>query len=172
MQGPTPPSAVEGASGGAGGTRMVEARPPASSASVRARMQRTGRRDTAAERAVRSELHRRGLRYFVDRRVVPGTRRRVDIVFPRLEIAVFVDGCFWHSCPVHGTVPKANRAWWVAKLAANEARDRATDAQLEQARWTVLRFWEHEDPAVVADTIEAAVRSGGHRARRTETTSM
>lgn len=135
-------------------------------------MQRTGRRDTAAERAVRSELHRRGLRYFVDRRVVAGTRRRVDIVFPRRGIAVFVDGCFWHSCPVHRTVPKANRDWWVAKLAANEARDRATDAQLEENGWTVLRFWEHEDPVVVAAAIEATVRSRGQRGPRSETTSM
>ena len=60
----------------------------------------------------------------------------------------------------------------MAKLAANEARVRATDAQLEQVGWTVLRFWEHEDPAVAADTIEAAVQSGGHRGRRTETTSL
>ncbi|MDA8286331.1 MAG: very short patch repair endonuclease [Actinomycetota bacterium] len=122
-------------------------------------MQRTGRRDTAAECAVRSELHRRGLRYFVDRRVVPDTRRRVDIVFPQRKIAIFVDGCFWHSCSMHRSVPRANRDWWVAKLAANERRDRETDAQLEDAGWTVLRFWEHEDPMAVADTIEANVRS-------------
>jgi DNA mismatch endonuclease (patch repair protein) len=135
-------------------------------------MQRTGRRDTAAELAVRSELHRRGLRYFVDRRVVAGTRRRVDIVFPRRSVAVLVDGCFWHSCPIHRTVPKANRDWWVAKLAANEARDRATDAQLEAAGWTVLRFWEHEDPVLVADAIEKTVRSRRHGDPGRETTSM
>lgn len=151
---------------------MVETPPPASSPSVRARMQRTGPRDTAAERVVRKELHRRGLRYFVDRPVLAGTRRRVDIVFPRRRVAVFVDGCFWHSCPTHRSVPKANRDWWVAKLAANEARDRATDAQLEGAGWKVLRFWEHEDPVVVGDAIEATVRSRDEGEPGTETTSM
>ena len=141
---------------------MVEERPSASSPSVRTRMQRTGRRDTAAECAVRSELHRRGLRYFVDRRVVPNTRRHVDIVFPRRRVAIFVDGCFWHSCPIHRSVPKTNRDWWTRKLVANEDRDRATDAQLEGAGWTVLRFWEHEDPVAVADAIEAIVGSRSH----------
>lgn len=135
-------------------------------------MQRTGRRDTAPERAVRAELHRRGLRYFVDRQVIDGTRRRVDIVFPRRKVAGFVDGCFWHSCPIHRTIPKTNRDWWMAKLARNEARDRATDAQLEGAGWTVLRFWEHEDPTAVADSIEAAVRSRDHSDPGIETTSM
>lgn len=135
-------------------------------------MQRTGRRDTAAERAVRTELHRRGLRYFVDRRVVDGSRRRVDIVFPRRRVAVFVDGCFWHSCPTHRTIPKASRDWWVAKLAANEARDRATDAELEEAGWTVLRLWEHEDPAAAADVIEATIRCRDDGEPGHETTSM
>jgi len=135
-------------------------------------MQRTGRRDTAAERAVRGELHRRGLRYFVDRSVDPGTRRRVDIVFPRRRVAVFVDGCFWHSCPVHRTTPKANREWWVAKLAANEARDRATDKALRQVGWIVLRFWEHENPVAVADVVETAVRGSASGGTGCETTSM
>ncbi|HVA07938.1 MAG TPA: hypothetical protein VNG12_14455, partial [Acidimicrobiales bacterium] len=72
--------------------------------------------------------------------------------------AVFVDGCFWHSCPIHKTVPKANREWWVAKLAANEARDRETDACLEEAGWSVLRFWEHEAPGAAADAVEWAAQ--------------
>lgn len=134
-------------------------------------MQRTRRRDTAAEQAVRSELHRRGLRYFVDRPVVPGGLRRVDVVFPRRKVAVFVDGCFWHSCPVHRTIPKANRAWWLAKLEANEVRDRSTDAQLESTGWIVLRFWEHEDPIAVADAVEAVLRSNGREDPGRETTS-
>ncbi len=135
-------------------------------------MQRTGRRDTAAERAVRTELHRRGLRYFVDLSVIDGVRRRVDIVFPRRRVAVFVDGCFWHSCPIHRTVPKTNRDWWVAKLAANEARDRASDAQLQQAGWTVLRFWEHQDSVAVADVVEYTVRGSDSGEVGSETTSM
>jgi DNA mismatch endonuclease (patch repair protein) len=99
-------------------------------------------------------------------------RRRVDIVFPRRRIAVFVDGCFWHSCPIHRTVPKTNRDWWVAKLAANEARDRASDAQLQQAGWTVLRFWEHQDSVAVADVVEYTVRGSDSGEVGSETTSM
>lgn len=135
-------------------------------------MQHTGRRDTAAERVVRGELHRRGLRYFVDRPVIEGRRWRADIVFPRRRVAVLVDGCFWHSCPIHRTLPKANRDWWVNKLAANVVRDRTTDAQLETAGWTVLRFWEHQDPETVADAVEAVVRSVDGEAFGSRTTVM
>jgi DNA mismatch endonuclease, patch repair protein len=122
-------------------------------------MQRTRRRDTGAELAVRRELHARGLRYFVDRVALTGRRGRPDIVFPTQRLAVFIDGCFWHSCPVHGTSSKTNAEWWRVKLEANRARDRVADADLEQAGWQVLRFWEHEDPQHVADTVETAVRS-------------
>lgn len=80
------------------------------------------------------------------------------MLFPRRRVAVFVDGCFWHSCPVHTSVPRANRAWWVEKLAGNVARDRDTDEHLRALGWTVLRFWEHEDPAAAVDVIERAVR--------------
>lgn len=98
-----------------------------------------------------------GLRYFVDRRISGVTLARPDVVFPRVRIAVFLDGCFWHGCPTHGSTPSANGAWWRAKLAANVARDRRHDQELRQAGWRVLRFWEHEDPARVAETIHSAV---------------
>jgi DNA mismatch endonuclease (patch repair protein) len=117
------------------------------------------RRDTAAELATRRELHARGLRYFVDRAALPGSRRRPDIVFPTQHLAVFIDGCFWHSCPVHRTSPKANGEWWDVKLQANRDRDRATDDELNAAGWTVLRFWEHENPRNVADRVERVVRA-------------
>lgn len=86
-------------------------------------------------------------------------RRRADIVFSRARIAVFVDGCFWHSCPDHATRPTRNAAWWAEKLAKNVARDRETDAVLISAGWTVLRFWEHDDPALAAEAIEDAWRN-------------
>ncbi|TFV82802.1 very short patch repair endonuclease [Blastococcus sp. CT_GayMR20] len=121
-------------------------------------MSRARRRDTAPEVAVRREAHRRGLRYVVDSALPGLPRRRADMVFTRQRIAVFIDGCFWHSCPVHATTPAANREWWVAKLARNEARDRNTDEHLERLGWRVLRFWEHEDPIAVVDVIEGAVR--------------
>ncbi|KAA0232168.1 MAG: hypothetical protein JJLCMIEE_02576 [Acidimicrobiales bacterium] len=121
-------------------------------------MKRQRRRDTKPEAALRSELWRRGLRYRVDVKVV-GRRRRVDIAFTRAKVAVFVDGCFWHSCPEHGSLPKANRAWWTEKLKANERRDRDTDKELEAAGWLVIRVWGHEDPIEAAGRIEAAVRA-------------
>lgn len=116
------------------------------------------RRDSSTELAVRRELHARGLRYRVDFAPVPGLRRRADIVFTRVKIAVFIDGCFWHGCPVHGTAPKRNADYWGPKLAANVARDRDTDRRLPNAGWLVLRFWEHEGAGDASDRIEVAVR--------------
>lgn len=121
-------------------------------------MSRQRRAGTEPELALRRELHRRGLRYFVDRAPIRGQRRRADVVFPRLRVAVYVDGCFWHSCPEHATYPKNNAEWWAEKLAANVARDRATDAALIAAGWQVIRIWEHEDPVIAADRIAAALR--------------
>jgi DNA (cytosine-5)-methyltransferase 1 len=132
--------------------------PRASSELIRIRMKTTKRRDTAPELALRSHLHRMGLRYAVDRPIV-GTRRRADIVFRRARVAVFVDGCFWHRCPDHGTLPKRSREWWRAKLDANRKRDADTDARLRDAGWAVLRFWEHDDPATAADLVSRTVRS-------------
>lgn len=125
---------------------------------TRARLRAQGRRDTAPELALRSELHRRGLRYRVDRRLGPGVRARGDIVFGPSRVVVFVDGCFWHRCPEHATIPTNNREWWVAKLGANVQRDLRVTKALETAGWEVIRIWEHDDPEDAADRIEAAVR--------------
>ena len=120
-------------------------------------METTRQRDTPAELALRSELHRRGLRYRVDASLPGVTRARPDIVFSRQKIAVFVDGCFWHSCPEHATQPKANEEWWAAKLAANVERDRRHDSELADEGWAVVRIWEHEDPVVAADRVQRLV---------------
>ena len=85
----------------------------------------------------------------------------MDIAFTRARLAVYIDGCFWHGCPAHGTAPKANSAWWADKIAANKARDSAATAQLEALGWTVLRFWEHEVPDDVVRRIRAALRAQG-----------
>ncbi|MDV8005519.1 very short patch repair endonuclease [Rhodococcus sp. IEGM 1318] len=130
---------------------------PATDPATSARMSAQRRRDTKPEIAIRRELHRRGLRYFVDRAPVKGVRRRADLVFPRRKVAVFVDGCFWHSCPQHATFPKNNAQWWTDKLAANVVRDRDTDARLAEQGWTVLRIWEHEDPLVAAERVQKAL---------------
>ncbi|MEL5958747.1 very short patch repair endonuclease [Streptomyces sp. CLV115] len=119
-------------------------------------MSRQGSRDTAPEVAVRKLLHAAGLRYRVNTPVPGMPRRTIDITFGTAKIAVFMDGCFWHGCPQHATQPKSNAEWWRVKLAKNMARDRQTTEHLEAAGWTVLRFWEHEDPKAVARTVAAA----------------
>jgi DNA mismatch endonuclease (patch repair protein) len=117
------------------------------------------RRDTGPEMKVRSLLHRAGLRYRVDHRIGTGrSAPRPDIAFTRQHVAVFIDGCFWHQCPEHATMPAANRAFWERKLRRNVERDRENDAALRDLGWTVLRFWEHEHPQDVAERIINAVR--------------
>ena len=118
--------------------------PPASSPQVRAVMRANRRRDTGPELALRRGLHARGLRYRVDVPLPFDRRRRADIVFPRLRVAVYVDGCFWHGCPDHGPTPRSNTDFWLAKIARNRARDADTDVRLEAEGWTVLRYWEHD----------------------------
>ena len=116
------------------------------------------RRDTGPELEIRSLLHRAGLRYRVDRRIGTGrSAPRPDIVFTKQHVAVFIDGCFWHQCPEHATMPKANHAFWEAKLRRNVERDRENDAALGAMGWTVLRFWEHEDADCVAEVIRRTV---------------
>lgn len=117
-------------------------------------------RDTKPELSLRQALHSRGLRYRVNMRLdLPGIRVRPDIVFTRRKLAVFVDGCFWHGCPLHATQPKDNARFWAAKLSRNVARDREQNSALLAAGWTVLRFWEHESPQTAADRVMASYRS-------------
>lgn len=140
--------------------------PAPSSAEALRRMKAVRQRDTAAELAIRRLLHAQGLRYRVDRPTAPGQRRRADLVFASARVAVFVDGCFWHSCPLHATQPKANADWWAAKLAANQRRDTQTNQQLETFGWKVIRVWEHEAPGTAAARIAREVRSRQSRAGR------
>lgn len=138
--------------------------PPAADPAVSARMSNTRGRDTAAEMAVRRELHRMGLRYRVNYRPVPGFRRTADIVFTRQRIAVLIDGCFWHACPDHYRPATGSRSrFWADKIEGNQRRDRESSETFSAAGWLVLRFWEHEDPVAVADRISSAVHEAGHR---------
>lgn len=126
-------------------------------------MSRTAQRNNQHERALRSLLHARGLRFRIHARALEGSRRTIDIAFPTPRVAVFVDGCFWHGCPVHGTSPKNNAAWWRAKIDANVARDRDTDRRLREGGWAVVRVWEHEDLVAAVGRIEGEVRARAHR---------
>lgn len=117
-------------------------RPKRESDQSRLQLQRSW--DTAPEKRLRSALHRCGLRYRVHARPLPDLRREADIVFRRARVAVFVDGCFWHSCPQHGAVPRNNATWWRRKFDATRRRDRDTDRKLRAAGWTAVRIWEHE----------------------------
>jgi DNA mismatch endonuclease (patch repair protein) len=128
--------------------------PAALSAQVARQMSRMPRKDTRPERILRSELHRRGLR-FRTHVALPG---RPDVIFTRAKLAVFVDGCFWHRCPEHATAPKNNSAWWADKLEANVQRDARQTTQLVALGWTVLRVWEHEDAVAAADLVERTYR--------------
>lgn len=122
-------------------------------------MSRVRQRDTSAEMALRRELHRRNLRYRVNYTVLAKPRRVADVVFPRLKIAVFVDGCFWHGCPEHASWPKSNAEFWREKIEANRARDVDTNVRLTEAGWQVVRIWEHVSPGDAANEIFDLVRS-------------
>jgi DNA mismatch endonuclease (patch repair protein) len=113
--------------------------------------------ETEPEVAVRSILHRRGHRFRTSLRIPLGGRRwtQPDLVFPGPRLAVFIDGCFWHRCPEHGTSPRANAGYWGPKLDRNVARDRDTDDRLDRLGWSVVRAWEHEAPSDIADRVEA-----------------
>jgi DNA mismatch endonuclease (patch repair protein) len=116
--------------------------------------------NTRPELALRSRLHRLGLRFRVDRRIGEGrSAPRPDVVFPSQKVAVFLDGCFWHGCPKHGTRPRTNRVYWDAKITANRARDARQNAALEAEGWLVLRVSEHDAPDEAAARIAAFVRA-------------
>lgn len=121
-------------------------------------MKSNRRRDTKPEVAVRRLLHARGLRYRVDVPLEFDRRRRADIVFPAARLAVFIDGCFWHGCQEHYTVPATHPEFWAEKRTKNMARDRETTERLALSGWTVKRYWEHEDPTSVANDVQSTYR--------------
>jgi DNA mismatch endonuclease, patch repair protein len=120
-------------------------------------MRANRRTDTKPEVALRRALHAQGYRFRKDYRLdlADGKRVRPDIAFTARRVAVFVDGCFWHACPDHGSKPANNVWYWEPKLRRNVERDRAADAALAAAGWDVVRVWEHEpiDAAVTAVLI-------------------
>ncbi|QQC89477.1 very short patch repair endonuclease [Streptomyces alfalfae] len=129
----------------------------ASSAARRRNMQAIRSRDTKPEWLIRRLVHAQGLRYRVAAKPLPDLRRTADMVFRSTQVAVFIDGCYWHGCPEHYVPPKTNSGYWSDKVIRNVTRDRDTDQRLTEAGWLVLRFWEHEPAEKCAAEIAAAV---------------
>ena len=129
--------------------------PKASSPKIRATMRAVGSSDTAPERSLRSALFRTGLRFRKEQPLLREQRWKADILFPGVNLCIFVDGCFWHGCPIHYRCPKSNSSWWHEKITDNQRRDRHVGKVLRSAGWTVVRVWEHE---IVADAEACAKR--------------
>lgn len=113
--------------------------------------------NTKPELALRRELWRRGLRY----RLKVTLAGKPDITFKSARVLVFVDGCFWHGCPVHAVKPLTNADFWREKIDRNRARDHKITQALESGGWVVLRIWEHEIKQHLlqsADKIEDTIR--------------
>lgn len=147
--------------GGSLGSKAMDARRPTRAANegTRKSMRSNKGRDTRPELAIRRRVHAAGLRYRVSARPLAGFRRTADLVFTRIKVAVFVDGCFWHGCPEHHTKAVTNAGYWAEKVRLNRARDADTDARLNEEGWRVVRVWEHEDPDVAAARVIAEVRA-------------
>lgn len=126
------------------------------------RMARQRQRDTQTELELRRALHARGLRYRLQVQLIAKPRRVSDIVFPGSRVAVFVDGCFWHGCPLHATWPKENADFWRAKIEANRARDTDTDSRLKALGWQVVRVWAHQSATEAAELIVRVVSDRMH----------
>jgi DNA mismatch endonuclease, patch repair protein len=126
---------------------------------VRSRMQRQRSRDTGPEMRLRRALHAQGLRFRVHRQLLPGLRRRADIVFGPARVVVDVRGCYWHGCPDHYRLATSNEHYWHPKIAGNRARDQETERLLAESGWLVLVVWEHEDCGVAAERVIQAVRA-------------
>ena len=131
---------------------MSEKEPKPSSFAAKRRMEAAKPKDTLPEMKLRTALEQLGKDFEVDVKPIEDLQRKADILFREDKVAVFVDGCFWHGCPMHGTLAKANAEFWIDKIKRNKERDKDTNQRFEAAGWTVIRVWEHEDP------IEASMK--------------
>lgn len=125
----------------------------------RKNMQNIRSTNTKIEILIRRELFKIGLRF---RKNVSKIEGKPDIVFPKQKVAVFLDSCFWHSCPYHSNIPDTNKPYWINKLKRNKKRDKEVNKKLKKDGWKVLRFWEHsikKNIKGVVEKIELAVKS-------------
>ena len=149
-----PPKSDGSGPGDSCGERLAAPAPTSESSSA---VMRANKAESGPERALRSALHRRGLRFRKHVAPIAGVRCRPDVVFAALRVAVFVDGCFWHRCPEHYRPARRNASWWEEKLAGNVARDEEQTRRLLEAGWVVIRVWEHEPSHIAADRIEKLI---------------
>ena len=149
-------------------TSIRKRAPSASSRAVRRAMQAVASENTSPETLLRCALHTSGLRYRLHARPEHDLRCNADIVFRAAKVCVFVDGCFWHGCPLHFLLPKTHSAWWEEKIQDNRARDERQQQLLEERGWVVVRLWEHEvrtDLSRCVRVVRKAVApriAGGH----------
>lgn len=130
-------------------------------------MRQVKSKNTKPELAVRSALHKRGLRYRLNY-PLPG---KPDIVFVRARVVVFIDSCFWHGCPHHLRMPNSNREYWETKIDRNIRRDAEINAEYARSEWKQLRLWEHElkkNFDLCVDQIEETVRGRLYKARSSD----
>ena len=131
-----------------------EDRPAPANKRVSEQMRRMPTKNSNPELRLRKALYERGLRYRLHPKGLPG---KPDITFGPSKLAVFVDGCYWHNCPDHGTIPKNNREWWLKKFDQNRNRDLRKDQELREIGWLPLHVWEHEDPTKAAEKIHRLI---------------
>lgn len=115
-------------------------------------------KNTVPERIIRKALSAEGYSY----RLQYGSHK-IDVAFPKDKIAVFVDGCFWHKCPVHFRMPKSNVSFWKKKILGNAKRDKKETRVLRKKGWRVIRVWEHElrrHPWKVLNRIKRSLEKG------------
>jgi DNA mismatch endonuclease, patch repair protein len=132
--------------------------PLAASALVRRVMQSNTQTETAPEKLIRGALHRVGLRFRKDARPDSSVRCTADAVFSRAKVCVFVDGCFWHGCPIHFRCPKTNSTWWQEKIEDNKIRDNRQADALRDLGWLVIRIWEHHIQPQLLDAVVSMVK--------------
>lgn len=134
--------------------------PTPSNQAISSIMRGNRKTDSRPEVLLRRELFSRGRRYRKNMAVRTEIGIvRPDIVFPRQRVAVFVDGCFWHCCPLHGNQPDKNRAYWNGKLSRNRERDQAVSETLSAEGWHVVRIWEHQSIAEAVCAVESSLAS-------------
>lgn len=98
-------------------------------------------RETNLEKAFRSLLWKKGVRYRKNNAKYFG---KPDLLIRKMKIVIFIDSCFWHGCIEHLRLPSSNKDYWITKIKRNRIRDKEVNHYYEDTHWTIIRIWEHE----------------------------